>query len=74
MNPFLSHDFSYLQYQSDKQKHKEAIDDLKRQEKELEKLEDSIRQIHQYFVDIATLIQHQVINLRLKWKVFEFNL
>lgn len=46
-------------YQSDKQKHKDAIDDLKRQEKELEKLEDCIRQVHQYFVDIAALIEHQ---------------
>jgi len=46
-------------YQINDQKAKQAIDDLKRQKQELENLESSIRQVHQFFTDIAELIEHQ---------------
>ena len=60
------------QYQNDNIKAKEAIDDLKRQSSELEKIETSIRQVHQFFVDMATLIEHQV-SLNFKIKTYEIN-
>lgn len=50
----------FQQYQIDSQKTKQAIDDLKKRRTELEKIERSINQLHQLFVQMATLVEHQV--------------
>jgi len=51
----------YLQIMTDTQQAKQTLADIKARHADIIKLESSIRELHNLFVDIAILVESQVI-------------
>jgi len=51
----------YLQIMTDTQREKQTLADIKARHADIIKLESSIRELHNLFVDIAILVESQVI-------------